>query len=316
MNASVLVTGATGFVGSCLVRRLVVEGYDVHIVVRRDSARWRIGDLSGKMVEHHCDLRDAAAVERLTDSVRPEIICHLATYGGFASQQDNRTIVEANLLGTMNLLRACEKTGFRLFINTGSSSEYGQKQHPMREGDLPEPLGDYGVTKVAATLFCQSEAVTKGLPVVTLRLFSPYGPWDDPRRLIPFVAACLLAGESPQLASPKSVRDYVYIDDVVDCYLSLIRSRERGPAGIFNVGSGRQHTIGEVVSLLEDLAGSGVCARWGERPLARPEPEVWVADVSKVRDLLGWIPRTSLHDGLATTLTWMRDNLNFYRGGS
>ena len=316
MSGTVLVTGATGFVGSCLVRRLVTEGFDVHIMVRRDSDRWRIADLSGKVMEHLCDLRDAAAVEDCIGSVRPEVVCHLATYGGFASQQDNRTIVEANLLGTMNLLRACEKCGFRLFINTGSSSEYGQKQQPMREDDLPEPVGDYGVTKVAATLFCQAEALMKGLPVVTLRLFSPYGPWDDPQRLIPFAAARLLAGESPQLASPHSVRDYVYIDDVVDCYLSLIRNRGKGMAGIFNVGSGRQSSIGEVVALLEELSGTGAHAQWGVRPSVRPEPAVWVADVGKARADLGWTPRTSLQDGLATTLAWMRGNLDFYRGGS
>lgn len=316
MSGSVLVTGATGFVGSCLVRRLVREGYEVHILVRRDSNRWRIADLSGRMVEHLCDLKDAAVVTACIEAVRPEVICHLATYGGFASQQENRTIVEANLLGTMNLLRACEQSGFRLFINTGSSSEYGEKHHPMREDELPEPLGDYGVTKAAATLFCQAEALTKGLPVVTLRLFSPFGPWDDPQRLIPFAAACLLAGESPQLASPHSVRDYVYIADVVDCYLSLIRRKDRVVTGIFNVGSGRQSTIGEVVSLLEELAGSGVRARWGERPSARPEPAVWVADVGKARDLLGWAPQTSLQEGLATTLMWIRQNLNCYRGGS
>lgn len=314
MGDKILITGATGFVGSCLTRRLADNGCDVHIVVRRDSNRWRIADLSGRVTEHVCNLMDAAAVETCITAVRPDVICHLATYGGFAFQQDIREIVEANLLGTMNLLTACEKVGFRLFINTGSSSEYGEKQHPMREVDLPEPVGVYGVTKAASTMFCRFAATIKGMPVMTLRLFSPYGPWDDPQRLIPFAAVRLLEGEPPRLSSPVSVRDYVYIDDVVECYLSLISGTAK-PAGngIYNVGSGRQSTIGDVVTLLEQLAGTGAQAVWGERPAARPEPAVWVADITQAREQLGWEPRTELQDGLAATVEWLRRNMNHYR---
>lgn len=313
MSGSVLVTGATGFVGACLTRRLVALGYETHCVVRRESNRWRIADLAGNVTEHRCDLRDSADVTACIERVRPEIVCHLATYGGFAFQRDERNIVEANLLGTMNLLRACETVGFRLFVNTGSSSEYGIKKQPMREDDLPEPVGDYGVTKVAATLFCQAEAVQKKLPIVTLRLFSPFGPWDDPQRLIPYAASRLLAGDSPQLAVPRSVRDYVYIDDVVNCYMSLIKGGGTVQSGVFNVGSGVQSEIGEVVATLENLSGSDAKVLWGERPVARPEPEIWVADVNKARVLLGWEPRTSLQDGLAVTVQWMRENLHYYQ---
>ena len=307
----VLVTGATGFVGASLARRLVNGGYDTHILLRPESDRWRIADLAGRLTEHRCDLRDAAAVDSCVSAVRPEVICHTAAYGGFASQTDSLAIVEANLIGTMNLLRACGKSGFRLFINTGSSSEYGLKDRPMREDDLPEPVGDYGVAKAAATLFCQAEALTKGLQVVTLRLFSPYGPWDDPKRLIPYAAATLLRGESPRLSSPDSVRDYVYIDDVLDCYLALIEGKG-AVAGIINVGSGEQTAIGKVVAELERLAGGNARGTWGERPAARPEPAIWSADVTKARQLLGWEPRTSLTEGLCRTVAWMRTHLELY----
>ncbi|MBI5657237.1 MAG: NAD-dependent epimerase/dehydratase family protein [Geobacter sp.] len=309
----VLVTGATGFVGACLARRLVETGYDLHIMTRHDSNRWRIADLAGRLTEHGCDLRDAAMVESCVAAIEPEVVCHLATYGGFATQQGGREIVEANLLGTMNLVRSCEKSGVRLIINTGSSSEYGPKNHPLQEDDLPEPVGDYGVTKLAATLFCQSEAATRGVPVVTLRLFSPYGPWDDPRRLIPYAAAALLAGEPPHLASPDSVRDYVYIDDVLDCYMMLVEGRAQPAAGIYNVGSGRQSSIGEVVAELERLAGTGIGSLWGERAAARPEPTHWVADIARARDQLGWEPQVPLHEGLARTVAWLSRHLHLYR---
>jgi nucleoside-diphosphate-sugar epimerase len=110
------------------------------------------------------------------------------------------------------------------------------------------------------------------------------------------------------------VRDYIYIDDVIDCYMSLIGGDATARSGIFNVGSGVQSEIGHVVSLIENLAETGVKALWGERPSVRPEPTVWVADVNKARSELRWMPRTTIQEGLSSTLTWMRENLQYYRG--
>ena len=213
---SILVTGATGFVGACLTRRLLEMGHEVHIVARWTANRWRIADIAPHLVQHDVDLRDAYAVEQAVASIRPDKIFHLATYGGFSFQKDVVAIYAANFLGTVNLVRACEKVGFDCFMHTGSSSEYGIKTGPMKESDLLEPLGDYAVSKAAATLFCRSEALQKGLPIVTLRIFSPYGPWDDPQRLIPYGIDALLNGTAPALSSSASVRDYIYIDDVMD----------------------------------------------------------------------------------------------------
>lgn len=307
-----LVTGATGFVGGALTRRLVELGREVHILTRAQSDTWRLAGIEDRVVRHVVDLADAATLERVVAEVKPRIVYHLATYGGFASQRDSDAIFAANLTGTRNLLRACEKVGFSCFVNTGSSSEYGTKTEPMRESDVPEPVGDYGVSKVAAALHCRSEALQKGLPVATLRLFSPYGPWDDPKRFIPYLLAALLRGEAPRLSTPHSVRDWVYIDDVLDLYL---RTDElailRGD--IINVGSGRQSSLGEVVALAEQLTGSATRAVWGGVAAQRVEPTCWVADVAKAKALLGWEPRTGLAEGLEKTVGWMREHLALYR---
>lgn len=307
----VLVTGATGFVGSCLARRLVDLNYDVHIFTRINSNKWRIKDLLGQVTEHEVDLRDAGNVKKVVHKIAPAIVCHLATYGGFSFQKTPSIIIESNLIGTINLLRACEKTGFNCFINTGSSSEYGIKPVPMSECDILEPVGDYGVSKAAATLFCRSEAIEKNLPIVTLRLFSPYGPWDDPKRLIPYVIKSLLRGEPPALSVPESCRDFVYIDDVLDSYLKVIKTPLTG-GGIFNIGSGNQHSIGEVVALITEMLGSGLEPRWGMVNSHRAEPSSWVADIEKTRIKLGWLPKTSLWEGLKKTTAWIRENLELY----
>lgn len=307
----VLVTGATGFVGACLTRRLLEMGHEIHVFVRQTANSWRIADIAHHLVLHDVDLRDAHAVEQTVASIRPNKIFHLATYGGFSFQKDVDAIYAANLLGTVNLIHACEKVGFDCFIHTGSSSEYGIKTEPMKESDLLEPLGDYAVSKAAATLFCRSEALQKGLPIVTLRVFSPYGPWDDPQRLIPYVIASLLNGTSPELSSPASVRDYIFIDDVIDAYLAVMGASITA-GEIYNVGSGRQTGIGEVVDRIVSALDNGVMPRWGAESPKRPEPNVWVADTGKMKTHFNWEATTCLEDGLQQTISWMRNNMASY----
>jgi len=307
----ILVTGATGFVGSCVARRLVHLGHEVHAMVRETSDHWRIGDLGGDLRIHCCDLRDGDAVMTLVRQVRPEAVCHLATYGGFSFQKESSEIFQTNFVGTMNLVRACEKIDLSCFINTGSSSEYGLKDRPMEERDLLEPLGDYGVAKASTTLFCRSEAVEKGLPLVTLRIFSPYGPWDDPKRLVPYVIASLLQGSPPSLSNPAFVRDFIYIDDVVAAYLAVLRVKVE-PGRIYNVGSGVQSTLGEVVSRISELLPHSPPV-WGVTPPRKVEPSCWVADITQIRTDQGWEPTWGLYQGIAETVAWMKEHISFYR---
>lgn len=302
----VLITGATGFIGAGLCRRLVERGDDVHAVAREGSDNWRISDLLPHLHLHAADLRDAGRVSQVVLAARPETIVHCATYGGFASQTDTAAILDTNIAGVANLLRAAERSGYGCFINTGSSSEYGHSEQPMRERDRLQPVGDYGVAKAAATLYCQSEAMQKRLPITTLRLFSPYGPWDDPTRLIPYVIASLLRGESPRLSTPGSVRDYVYSSDILDLYQQVIDKPQCGQ--VYNAGSGRQHAIGDVVKTIATVVGSDVEIQWNSVPQQRPEPRRWEADITAARSVFGWEPSTSLEMGVERTVAWAREH--------
>ncbi|MBC8017834.1 MAG: NAD(P)-dependent oxidoreductase [Verrucomicrobia bacterium] len=305
---SILVTGASGFVGGALVRRLVGEGKEVHLLLRSASSRQRMEGLSGLRI-HEADLRDADRVSAVVSEIRPRVIYHCAVYGGFSSQNGTSAIFYTNLMGTIHLLQACERAGFDLFVNTGSSSEYGIKNHPLHEDDPALPIGDYGTAKCAATMHCRSEALLKGLPVVTLRLFSPYGPWDDQRRFIPYLIRCLAAGEAPRLSTPRSVRDYIFIDDVLDLY-GAVTDAAVIPGEVYNAGSGRQHTIGEVADILHRIIG-GPEPVWGQEQPHRPEPEMWLADISKAAAVFGWQPSQSLEEGLRRTVEWFRATHRF-----
>ena len=301
----ILVTGASGFIGSHLVHRLAGTGADVHVFLRSSSDTRRLDDISGRLKRHAADLTDSASLRTAVHRVRPRTVFHCASWGGHPGQTDEATIFGTNLAGTFHLLAACAEAGFDRFVHTGSSSEYGMKAAPMSEEDEPAPGDAYGASKAGATLWCRAISASRKLPTVTLRLFSPYGPWDDPIRLVPSVSRAFLDGRSPCLASPSGARDFVYIDDVVDACL-LAASVPSAAGEIINVGSGRQATAGEVVDILSRLIPGSPAPSWGAIS-PRQGPSTWVAGIGKARRVLGWEPKVTLEEGLRRTVEWMRN---------
>ena len=307
----VLITGSTGFIGANLVRRFLKIGAEVHILTRTTSNKWRINDIFKDVNEYCVDLLDYEKLASIVLDIAPEIIVHTAVYGGYPLQKDIKEIIETNFIGTVNLVNACKKVDFELFVNTGSSSEYGIKSKPMTEEDILEPVDDYGVSKAAATLYCQAVARREKIPVVTLRLFSPYGYYEEPARLIPAVVTSCLKGRNPEVSSPNSVRDFIFIEDVMDAYMKVTKTSDIS-GGIFNIGYGEQHSVREVVNMIVELTGNNVRPEWGSVPKRAIEPNVWQADITKAKDVFKWEPKYSLEKGLAKTVKWFMENMNLY----
>lgn len=300
----VLVTGAAGFVGANLVRRLAADGHEAHAFVRPGSDIWRLASPAGACL-HAVDLRDGAAVERAVSAVRPQWVFHCAAYGAYSWQRDNERMRETNVTGTANLLGACRRSGFEVFINTGSSSEYGYKPRAAAETDVPEPNSPYAESKLLATRLCVADAARHGGSVVTLRLYSVYGPYEEPDRLMPTLLVSALNGTLPPLVDPATARDFVYIDDVCDAYLQVAARRPAEPGAIFNIGTGTQTTIAEVVARVRSMCGLTVEPQWGSMAARSWDTNIWCADVSKVREQIGWTARHSLADGLERFKAWI-----------
>jgi nucleoside-diphosphate-sugar epimerase len=151
----VVITGGTGFVGASLARRLLADGHEIHLLVREDFTSWRIEAIRQHVYLHEVNFVDGQNLIRRIDEIRPDWVFHLATYGAYSYQTDLQRMVQTNIIGTMNLVEACVKTGFEAFVNTGSSSEYGFKKHAPSETESLEPNSYYAVTKASATLFCR-----------------------------------------------------------------------------------------------------------------------------------------------------------------
>lgn len=304
----VLVTGATGFIGANLARRLAHDGHDVHVLLGEHCRPWRLRDLLHDLTAYRVDLRDRDGVRAAVRRVRPDWVFHLAVHGAYSWQTDLRTIVETNVLGLVNLVEACLKTGFEALVNTGSSSEYGWKDHAPDETCWLEPNSYYAVTKASATLFCRHTAQATGKHLPTLRLYSVYGPYEEPNRLMPRLVLHGLRGTYPPLASPEIARDYVYIDDAIEAYLRAVGVPNQEAGAVYNVGTGVQTTLRQVVRLAGKLFPYQGAPVWGSMADRQWDTTVWVADNRRIRHALGWEPAYTLEAGLRAFRDWMEAN--------
>jgi nucleoside-diphosphate-sugar epimerase len=300
-----LITGGSGFIGACLVRRLLAEGCEVHLMLRQESRLWRLAGLEGRYQAHAADLSDARAVQAAVAASRPSVVYHLAAHGAYPFQKDQTAILATNLLGTANLLAALQNQDYQAFVNAGSSSEYGHKDRPMREDDVLSPRSAYGVSKAASTLLCQAEA-HKGRPVVTVRVFSAYGPWEEPTRLVPYVMKCCLQGEAPHVTGGGQPRDFIYVDDVIDLLLCAA-STPAASGQILHAGTGVQRTVREMIESIVGVCGGGrVRPEYGAAPTRPDEPACWVASIERTRALTGWQPKHDLRAGVERMWDWFK----------
>ncbi len=312
----VILTGATGFVGTNLARRLLREGHELHLLVRKNHQAWRIAAVRPKATLHELELGNADRLERVVRRIQPHWIFHLATYGAYPSQKDAHRMIKTNIVETVHLVEACLKTGFESFVNFGSSSEYGFKDHAPSEREWIEPNSFYAVTKASATLFCRYAARSRHARLVTLRLYSVYGPWEEPTRLIPTLIIRGLNVELPPLVDPNVARDYVYVDDVIEACLRAASATDHEPGAVYNVGTGIQTSIRSVVETARRIMRIRALPAWGSMQKREWDTAVWVADIRSIRERLGWRPRRTFRDGFRETLAWFRSNpdlLEFYR---
>lgn len=313
----VLVTGGAGFVGANLVHRLVADGHSVFALVSPQNGSWRLKSLADRIEEVPADLRDAAQMSAVVQRIKPEWVFHLAAHGAYSWQKDVAGIMATNVTGTVNLVEACLATGVEAFVNTGSSSEYGFQDHAPLESDAVEPNSIYAVSKVSATMFCRCRAHQTGTRMPTLRLYSVFGPWEDPRRLMPAVLLHGLAGRYSPLTDPTTARDFIYTDDVVDAYLLAATKPLADPGAVYNVGSGRQTTLREVAAASQEMFGIAGEPNWGSMASRSWDTNVWVSNPQKIRTELGWEPKFSLPEGMKRFADWFRQDpgrIDFYRG--
>jgi len=312
----ILVTGGTGFVGANLIRRLIREGHEVHLLVRPGYKPWRIESIREHVHIHVGEMADPKVILNIVGHVCPEWIFHLAVYGAYPDQTDARQMVNTNIIGTINLVEACMHAGFEAFINTGSSSEYGFKDHPPPETERVDPNSHYAVSKVAATLYCRHMSISHDIRLTTLRLSSVFGPYEEPTRLMPTLMIKGLNHELPPLVEPDIARDLIYVDDVVDAFLRAASAKGMERGAVYNVGTGVQKTLRDIVEIARKTLHIESEPRWGTMPNRRWDTNTWVLDNRKITRELAWHPTYTFEQGFRTMADWFcrsTEIQNFYR---
>jgi nucleoside-diphosphate-sugar epimerase len=211
--------------------------------------------------------------------------------------------------GAVALLDAARLLETPLFVNTSTCTVYREQEKPRSESDPVGPQNLYDLTKLQAEEACRFSRDRFGVPSVTLRIFPPYGPGDNERRLIPSVIRKLLARETPALTTGMQRWDFVHVRDIAAAYLAVLSSPPQALLGeLFNVATGDPRTVREVVEQVHSLLGSTTELQWGSVPHRRNE--VWLnsGNPEKIRSMLGWEPRVSLPQGLEETVAWFRDH--------
>ena len=224
-------------------------------------------------------------------------------------------MVDTNLTSAIALLDACAESGIEAFVQTGSSSEYGYKDHPAAEDERLEPNSHYAITKAAATHYCQFTARQRDLHAVTLRLYSIFGPYEEPTRLIPTLLVNGLAGRLPPLVSPLTARDFVYVDDAVEAMIRVASQPDLPRGSVYNVCSGMQSSLECIVSIARKIMDIREEPVWATMAQRSWDTDVWVGSPAAMERATGWRAVTPIESGLQRTLGWLNEEpqrLPFY----
>lgn len=313
-DAVVLVTGASGFIGSHLVRRLAAEQCRVHAIVRPQSSRARLADVGTNLHLLAVDLTDRTAVENCVATVEPEYVFHLA---GFTSTRaslkgSSLELLEqtyaVNVTGTRELMTSLlrHKRPLRI-VRTGGIEEYGACRAPYREHEREQPVSPYGASQVAATHLCSMLHRQNGLPIATVRPALVYGPGQSKTFFIPALIDACLQGRPFAMTDGRQTRDFVFVDDVVE---GIVRAAlAPGIDGeIINLSSGNDYRIVEVAKLVVGLTGGTTRLDVGAVPRRANDLDRLVCDPARADRLLGWKAATALQDGLRASIVRARES--------
>jgi len=297
-----LITGGTGFLVANLARSEILQEAEVHLTIR-DSTAWRLAGLDERIHLHVLDLRDESAVANLFKEVRPDFVVNGATRRP-RTGDDRRAAIMSNMLAVNNLIDAALAHPPLRVIHLGSSLEYGHRSVPLREDMELLPNTIHGVAKAATSLLLRQAAWADELPVVILRGFHVYGPWEQPDRLLSTAIRAIRDDLPVKLTEPGFVRDLIFVDDVIETIL-LTAATELEPGEAINIGSGIETSNEELTRAVGEAMGKEPTIHVGAFPARPTDSRRWVADISRARERLGWTATTSLARGLDCTVDWV-----------
>lgn len=296
------VTGASGFIGSYVVERLVASGVEVAILRRPETDLWRLGPVAERVRGITGDLDQAASFREALVEFAPEVVLHLAWHGVANSLRNDRTQVERNLHATLSLVETAAEAGARAWVGAGSQAEYGRHEGALDENAPTRPTTLYGAAKLSACHLAGRVADLRGLRFAWLRVFSTFGPRDNPGWMIPSLIRALGRGERPSLTEGEQRWDYLAVQDAAAAFQAVAASTSA--EGVFNLGSGSARRLRDTIEFIRDCVDPRLPLGFGEVAY-RPDQVMHLqAETGRLRAATGWVPGCPLEEALRETVRW------------
>lgn len=300
-NERILVVGGGGFIGSHVVQRALSLGMKVTIISRSQVKQAQASNINC----YYVDVTNKTLLMEAIGGFKFDFVVNCSgSIDHTLFRSGGRKSFDNHFITVLNLLEVIDTSEIKRFVNIGSSDEYGDSPAPQVESQREKPISPYATGKAAATHFLQMLASTESFPATILRLFLTYGPGQNKQRFIPQVISGCLQDHYFPTSSGEQLRDFCYIDDVVEAiFSSLINSKVNGE--VINIASGQPVEIRSVVSMISDLVGSG-SPQFGAIAYRPGENMKLYADTTKAKSILDWKSKVSLQEGLYKTIQSMR----------
>jgi nucleoside-diphosphate-sugar epimerase len=296
----ILVTGASGFIGRHCLPLLIEKGYEVHALSSKPFQAFE-----KDVVWHSQNLLDNKKIQRLVESIRPSHCLHLAWYtepGKYWSSSENLRWAASSI----SLLYLFQKNGGQRFVGAGTCAEYSWKYGHCSETTTPlEPSTLYGTCKDGLQKILASFSENTCLSSAWGRIFFLYGPHEHPARLVPTVVNSLLHNKAALCSHGNQLRDWMHVSDVASAFVDVLESGVKGPV---NIASGNPVLIKNVIYIIAEHLNGFDKLRLGALP-ARNEPSFLTADVSRLQNEVGFVPKFELESGLKQTIDWWKQSL-------
>ncbi|MBU1599753.1 GDP-mannose 4,6-dehydratase [bacterium] len=318
-DKKVLVTGASGFIGSHLVEHLIDLGSKITILLEYTpyndlgSLKFLPQNILSEIEQVPGDLRDPEVMKKIIQ--KKDVVFHLAALISVPySFQNPREVFEVNALGTLNILLAAKEEGVEKIITTSTSEVYGtalytpiDEKHPLQAQSL------YSASKISADKIAESFYKTYNIPVAVIRPFNTYGPRQSDRAIIPTIIIQALMKKEIKIGSLTPRRDLNYVSDTVNGFIKIAES-EKSIGQVINIGTGKDISIGELTQTILSIMNKNIKIISTETRKRPEKSEVMqlLCDNQKAKKLIGWEPKISLKEGLSKTIEWVKTHPEYY----
>lgn len=296
-----LVTGASGFLGSHLVRKLLQDNHCVTVFLRPSSDTWRLTDCLPGVRVLHGTMEEMSELAFGLQKEMVDVVFHLAWAGVAGEYRNSTEPAIRNLSGSLNLWETVHAAGCKTFIGVGTQAEYGPCSTALHEDFPLHPQTVYGASKMALATLVKQLCVAAGMRFAWLRLFSAYGPADNECHMVPSLIRALQRREKPALTAGEQVWDYLHVEDAARALCAVMECKAEG---VFNLGSGKTCILRDFILGVRDCIDPTLPLGFSEVPY-RPDQVMHLeAKIDRLQNATGWLPRIKLAEGIRRTVEW------------